>query len=268
MPGKYLEIAEHAVWVLHAPPATLPDAPPRFDRGKPIVFLHGGGSTAGVWRRELEHFAERHGPVAIDWPAHGRSSGTEALPSVGAYAELTLAVIDRLGLERAVVAGTSMGGVVALDLALRAPERVEALVLMSTSAHVTLPPEMLETWKNVMNGRAPQPFTGFGYGDPPSQELLREGWQLQVQTDPRVRYGDLVAVQRADLTARLGEIRCPTLVVHGAKDPIIAAAEGAALARAIAGARHVEIPGCGHYLYREAPDALHAAIDSFLEALP
>lgn len=268
MPSKYFEIAGHAVNVLHPPPSTLPGMAPALALGKRLVLLHGAGSTAAIWQRQLEHFALRHSPIAFDWPGHGRSSGTEALPSIAAYADCTLALLDRLGVERSVVVGTSMGGLVALEIALRAAARVEALVLVSTAAQVVLPAELTETWRAVMTGRAPQPFTPFGYGDDPPRELLREGWALQVQTDPRVRYFDLVLAQQVDFRPRLGEIRLPALVVHGAKDPIIPAAGAAALARGIAGAEHVEIPGAGHYLYREKPQALHAAIDPFLERLP
>ena len=267
MPSKYFEIAGHALNVMHAPPSTLPGVAPDLSRGKALVFLHGGGSTAAVWQRQIRHFAARHSPVAVDWPGHGRSSGTEALPSMAAYADVTLALLDRLGLSRAVLVATSMGGLVALDLALRARARVEALVLMSTAARIKLSDEMVETWRQVMTGRAPQPFTKAGYGDDVPIEVMREGWELQVRTDPRVRYLDLVALQKVDLRSRLGEIRKPTLVVHGSKDPTIAPAEGAALAAAIAGAKHVEIPGGGHYLYRERPDAVHSAIDSFLQGL-
>jgi pimeloyl-ACP methyl ester carboxylesterase len=184
---------------------------------------------------------------------------------MAAYADVTLALLDRLGLRSAVLVATSMGGLVALDLVLRAPERVEGLVLASTAARIALSNEMVETWRQVMTGRAPQPFTQNGYGDDVSIEVMREGWELQVRTDPRVRYFDLIALQKADFRARLGDVRTPTLVLHGSKDPIIAPAEGAALAAGITGAEHVEIPGAGHYLYREKPDALHAAIESFLE---
>jgi pimeloyl-ACP methyl ester carboxylesterase len=267
MPSKYFEIAGHAVHVQHAPPSTLPSVAPDLSRGKALVLLHGGGSTGAVWHRQLRHFAGRHSPVAIDWPGHGRSSGTEALPSMAAYADVTLALLDRLGLRSAVLVATSMGGLVALDLVLRAPARVEALVLASTAARITLPDEMVDTWRQVMTGRAPQPFTKNGYGDDVPIEIVREGWELQVRTDPRVRYFDLVAVREADYRARLSEIRKPALVLHGSKDPIVAPADGAALAAGISGAEHVEIPGGGHYLYREKPDAVHAAIDSFLERL-
>jgi pimeloyl-ACP methyl ester carboxylesterase len=267
MPSKYFEIASHAVNVQHAPPSTLPGVAPDLSRGKPLVFLHGGGSTGAIWHRQIRHFARHHSPVAFDWPGHGRSSGTEALPSMAAYADVTLALLDRLELPSALLVATSMGGLVALDLVLRAPSRVEALVLTSTAARIKLSDEMVETWRQVMTGRAPQPFTKNGYGDDVPIDVMREGWEMQVRTDPRVRYFDLVALQKADFRSRLGEIRRPTLVLHGSKDSIIPPAEGAALAAGISGAEHVELPGGGHYLYREKPDAVHAAIDSFLERL-
>lgn len=268
MPSKYFEIAGHAVCVLHAPPTTLPDVVPDWSRGRSIVFLHGAGSTAAVWKRQLEHFAAKHSPVAFDWPGHGRSSGTEALGSVEAYADFTIALLDRLGIANAVLVGTSMGGLVALDIALKSPRHAAALILESTGARISLSDESVETWRKVMTGRAPQPFGNAGYGDDVPFEVMREGWELQVRTDPRVRYFDLVAVRAADYSARLGAVTQPTLVVHGSKDTIATPADSAALAAGIAGAERVEITGGGHYLYRERPAELHAAIDAFLERLP
>ena len=268
MPSKHFEIAGHAVNVFHAPPTTLPGVPPALWRGKRLVFLHGAGSTGAVWQRQLRYFAARHSPIAFDWPGHGRSSGTEALPSIEAYADSTIAILDRLGIASAVLVATSMGGLVALELALRSPPRVQALVLMSTAARIALSDESVEIWRKVMTGRAPQPFTTTGYGDDVPFEVAREGWALQVQTDPRVRYFDLVAVRGADFRARLGELRLPALVIYGSKDTIAPPADTAALAARIPGAERVELPGAGHYLYRERPDALHAAIDAFLERLP
>ena len=268
MPSKYFEIAGHAVAVLHAPPSTLPDVVPDWSRGRPLVFLHGAGSTGAVWKRQLEHFAARHSPVAFDWPGHGRSSGTEALESIEAYADFTIALFDRLAIANAVIVATSMGGLVALDLALRSPQHVAALVLLSTAARIALTDESVDIWKKVMTGRASQPFSNAGYGDDVPFEVMREGWELQVRTDPRVRYFDLEAVRATDYRARLAEVKKPTLVVHGSKDTIAPPADATALADGIAGAERVEIAGAGHYLYRERPAELHAAIDSFLERLP
>jgi 3-oxoadipate enol-lactonase len=268
MPSKYFQIAGHAVNVLHAPPSTLPDVPPDCSRGRTLVFLHGAGSTGAVWKRQLEHFAAKHSPIAFDWPGHGRSSGTEALPSIEAYADCTVELLDRLAIARATLVGTSMGGLVAIDLALRNPDRVDGLVLMSTAAHIPLSDESIDIWRKVMTGRASQPFSNTGYGDDVPFEIMREGWELQVRTDPRVRYFDLLAVRRADFSARLADLRTPTLVIYGSKDTIALPGDAVALAAGIAGAEPVEIAGGGHYLYRERPQALAEAIDAFLERLP
>ena len=267
MPTKYFDVDGHAIHVFHAGPTTLPGVPPSLARGERLLFLHGAGSNGGTWKRQLDHFAARHSPVAFDWPGHGRSSGTEALPSIEAYAETALRLADRLGMDRFVPVGTSMGGLVALDLALRAPDRVRALVLVSTGARIELSDESLETWRRVMTGRAPQPFARVGYAAEAIDEMVREGWEHQVKTDPRVRYHDLLAVRAADYGPRLAGIRRPALVVHGAEDPLATPADAARLTAGIAGAERVEIAGAGHYLYREKPEALHAAIDRFLDRL-
>ncbi|MGH7820097.1 MAG: alpha/beta fold hydrolase [Candidatus Binatia bacterium] len=267
MPTKYFEIGPHAVNVFHEGPSTLPDVPPDLHRGRCLLFLHGAGSSGAVWHRQLRHFSASQSPIAFDYPGHGRSSGTEALESVAAYADVAAALLDRLGVRRFVPVGTSMGGAVAMELALRLRDRIDGLVLLSTTAKFDISPKTLETWRNVMLGRSPQPFTTEGYGDEVPFEAMREGWEIQVKTDPRVRYFDLLACRAVDYRSRLGEIRVPTLVVAGAKDSAVAPANGAALAAAIPGAKHVEVPGGGHFLYRERPAELHAAIDSFLAAL-
>jgi pimeloyl-ACP methyl ester carboxylesterase len=267
MPTKYFEIGPYAVNLRHTGRSTLPGAAPDLGRGKCLLFLHGAGSTGAVWRRQLAHFADRHSPLAVDYPGHGRSSGTESLESVAAYADVVLALLDRLGVERFVPVGASMGGAVAIELALRVPGRVEALVLLSTAAKLGISNETLERWRSVMLGRAPQPFTTDGYGDDVPFEVMREGWELQVTTDPRVRYFDLLACRQVDFRERVGSIHAPTLVVGGTKDPVVAPADTAALAAAIPGAKHTAIEGGGHFLCRERPEALHAAIDSFLGAL-
>jgi pimeloyl-ACP methyl ester carboxylesterase len=264
---KYFEIDGHVLNVFHGGGSTLPGVAPDLSRGQCLVFVHGAGSNGGVWHRQISTFARNHSPIAFDLPGHGRSSGTEALASVAAYAEITLHLLDRLGVKRSILVGSSMGASIALDLALRAPERVEALVLMSCAAKISLSSKTIENWRQVMMGRTPQPFTPDGYGDDVPFEILREGWEHQVKTDPRVRYFDLVAANGLDFRPRLAEIRTPSLVIGGSKDPIAPPAACGALAAAIAGAKHVEIEGAGHYLYREKPEELHAAIDTFLNSL-
>ncbi|MEA2625967.1 MAG: hypothetical protein QOD06_2012 [Candidatus Binatota bacterium] len=263
---KYFDVGAHVLHVFHAGRSTLPGVPPDLTRGRTVLFLHGAGSNGSVWHRQIEQLAAGESPLAFDFPGHGRSTGTEALPSIGEYAEVTVDLLDRLGVERAVLVGTSMGGGVAIDAALRAPERVAALVLVSTTACFSLSDESIDRWRRVMLGREPQPFTADGYGDDVPPEVLREGWEQQVKTDPRVRYFDLLACRAMDYRARLGDLRVPALVVCGTRDTVAPPEASEELATAISGARLETIEGGGHFLYRERPEALGAAIQRFLAA--
>jgi pimeloyl-ACP methyl ester carboxylesterase len=265
--SKYFEVGGHALHLLHAGRSTLPGDPPDALRGKRLLFLHPAGLDGGVWHRQIRHLEPRHSPLAFDLPSHGRSSGTEALASIGAYAEITLALLDRLAIDRVVLVGSSIGGTIAIETTLRAPTRVEALVLAPASARVEIPAATLETWRLVTMGRSPQPFDPFGFAAGTSVEILREHFGHQIATDPRVRYGDLVAANGADFTPRLGEIRCPVLVVSGAVDPVTPPEDGAALAASLPRARHLVLDGAGHYLYAEKPGELSAAIEAFLEEI-
>ncbi|MGH7804264.1 MAG: alpha/beta fold hydrolase [Candidatus Binatia bacterium] len=266
--SKYFEVGGRTLHLLHPGGSTLPGVPPEGSRGKRLVFLHPAGLDGGVWHRQLRHFDSRHSPIAFDLPSHGRSAGTEALESIGAAADVTLALLDRLTVDRAVLVGSGVGCAIALEAALRAPARIEALVLAAAAARLEIPANTIETWRLVTMGRSPQPFDPFGFAEGTAVEILREHFGHQVTTDPRVRYGDLVAANGADFTARLGEIRCPVLVVSGSRDPLTPPESGAALAASLPRARHVVLDGAGHYLYVERPDQLAAAIEAFLEELP
>src|SRR5258706_9290640 len=134
MPSKYVTVAGVATHFAYTGPTTLPPEPPRYDRGRAILFLHGAGGNAGVWRRQLEHLGRSHSAVALDQPAHGRSGSTEGLGSIEVNADFTCAFAEAVRLPPAVVVGTCLGALVALELAAVHPERVAALVLVGMAA--------------------------------------------------------------------------------------------------------------------------------------
>src|SRR5262249_28428574 len=201
MPTKYLHINGTAVHYFHTGPTTLPDVVPNLSRGEFLVCVHGAGSNGNTWHRQLAAFAERHSPLAFDFPGHGRSGGTESLKSIVAYRDCLAAFLDALRARPCVLVGRSMGGAVAMDYALAHPGRVRALVLVASAAQFELPQTSLETWRNVMLGRSPQPFTTEAFSPKTDFAVMREAWMEQVKTDPRVRYYDLVACNDFDISA-------------------------------------------------------------------
>lgn len=267
MYSKYVSVAGTAVNYFHTGPSTLPGVAPSLDRGELFLFLHGAGSNAHTWHRQLEFFEGKHSAVAFDFPGHGRSGSTEGLPTIEAYADFVHTFASALGLRPFVLVGRAMGGAVALSFALAHPGRVRALVLVSTTAKLEIPLETLDTWRNVMMGRATQPFSTALFSPRTEFAVMREAWAEQVKTDPRVRYFDLLACDGFDLTSRLGEIRLPVLVITGRDDHFAPPEKAEDLARRIPGARLVVVDDAGHTLASEQPERFNLALETFVSSL-
>jgi pimeloyl-ACP methyl ester carboxylesterase len=237
---------------------------PDTSKGKVLLYLHGAGSNGHFGHKMLDILAAKHSPFSLDYPAHGRSSGTESLKSVTAYSELIYNFWKKLGLRPVYLIGHSMGGAVSMDLALRHPDMVEGLILTCTAPKFNITDERANIWKDVMRGRAGQPFTKDSCSPATPMNIVQEGWMEQIQTDPRVRYFDLVACQQVDLTAKLGEIRKPTLILAGQDDQGTPVAQSELLRDRIPGAKLVVIPQAGHWLPIEKPQEACTAITEFL----
>jgi pimeloyl-ACP methyl ester carboxylesterase len=270
MPTKYVEVTGYATYYYYVGETTLPDVVPDFSRGPTLLLLHGAGSNGHAWHYQYEHLGNRHSPIALDLPGHGRSSGVEALRNIEDYAAFTVAFLDALKLDSVVVVGHSMGGAIAMELALHYPNRVKALVLIATAAKFEIPKERFDTWRAVTMGRASQPFNNDGYSPKTistKPEIIREGWGEQIQTDPRVRWGDLVACSQVDLRDGIGRLDKRTLILAGADDTITPPAEAELLKSRIKGARLEVVSDAGHRLTTERAEAANAAIEKFLDEL-
>ena len=270
MPTKYVHLNGHAIYLHHVGNTTLPEVAPDFSRGRTIVFLHGAGSNGNVFHRQLAHLGESHSPFSFDMPAHGRSSGVEGLPSIAEYADLLAKLLDKLEVKTAVVGGHSMGGAIAMDLAARYPNRVSALILLSTAAKFSVPKDAIQQWWSVMMGRTSQPFTTDAFSPKTVKEnfdLVRWTWGEQLKTDPRVRYTDIVAVDKVDLRPTLEKIDTPSKVLVGAEDNITTLADAEVLGAKIKGASVQVIADAGHAMPWERPNEVNAAIDGFLGQL-
>jgi pimeloyl-ACP methyl ester carboxylesterase len=270
MPTKYTHVNGYAIYYHYAGKTTLPDVLPDFSRGRKILFLHAAGSNGHSWHNQIDHLGVAHSPVAPDLPGHGRSSGTEGLDSIGQYADFVAHLMDALEMRSAVIAGRSMGGAIAMDLAVRYPARVEALVLMATAAKFNIPQERIEGLRAVTMGRAPQAFVTDGYSPKTIKDnfaVIREGWMEQIKTDPRVRYTDVKACAEVDLRGAIDRISAPTLIMAGADDTVTTVDDAEFIKQKIAGARLEVIADAAHNLPTERPAEVNAAIEKFLSEL-
>jgi 3-oxoadipate enol-lactonase / 4-carboxymuconolactone decarboxylase len=270
MPTKYVEVQGCATYYYYVGQTTLPDVVPDLSRGHKIVMLHGAGSNGHTWHNQLDHLGRAHSPVAIDLPAHGRSSGVEGFKTVQEYSDFVVAFLDALGIASAVIAGRSMGGAIAMDMAMRYPKRVEAIVPVVSAAKFNIEAERIEALRGTAMGRAPQAFVTYGYSPATIKdrfEIVREGWMEQIQTDPRVRYTDMMACTQCDLREQIARIEKPALILAGADDPIATPADAGLVHGRIRASKLRVIPNAGHHLPNEQPSETNSAIESFLSEL-
>jgi 3-oxoadipate enol-lactonase len=210
--------------------------------------------------------------IAYDNRGSGGSTVTPGPYTTAGLAADAVALLDVLGIDRAAVFGMSLGGMIAQELAIGWPERVDRLVLGCTHAgvrHAARPPReagqafAMETddWAERM--RALAPFAFASGVDPEMLERFIEKKSADVQ-DPVGYRAQIAAALSHDTYDRLGHIRAPTLVMTGDDDRVIPGESSKPLAERIPDAELVVIPGTGHLFFMEEPDHTHSVLVDFL----
>lgn len=226
-----------------------------------LLFVHGAGGTHKHWGYQLQAL-EQVNRYAVDLPGHGRSGGS-GQTSIRGYAESLLQFMDTLAVDQATMVGHSMGGAIAQYLALEHPARVAGLVLVGSGARLRVLPSLLDRML-VDFPASVDDLLGWAFGPHADPELVRLGHEEWMNNDPAVVHGDFSACDVFDVMGRLGEIRCPTLVVCGEEDSLTPPKYARYLRDSIPGAVLVLIPGAGHMVMLEQPESVTRAITEFL----
>ncbi len=253
--------ASRRVAVLDRPAAYL-----EAGAGRPVVLLHGAAGRGAVWRRQLDGLADVARLIAPDLPGHGDTAGP-GCRRIDAYAAWVLALLDALGLGPVVLVGHSMGGAIALTVALQSPGRLAGLGLVATGARLRVLPRILELFGEG-SSRGWNLISSLSYSPRTPAGTVTDAEQALRETAITVSFGDYQACDAFDVLARLGEVRVPTLVVAGADDRLTPPRYAEALAGRIPGARLVAVDAAGHFPMLEQPQAVDAALRAFLAALP
>lgn len=267
MPTKYVRIDGVATQLYHRGPTTLPEQPPHTAAGEVVLCLHGAGGNGEQFDRVLDALHPAHSPLAFDQPGHHRSGSLDSLGSVERMAAFTGALVDKLALRPHLLLGHGLGGAVALQRTLDAPDSVRALVLVASAACFDVPDELLDRWRRVTEGKERRPFDPGLFAPGSERSLLQRGFLDGVKTDPRATYGDWLAARDCDLRERLGAIAPPVLVVAGEHDAPERRAWSDELAAGLPDARLRVIDGAAHHVPLEQPEALAAAVADFASEL-
>jgi pimeloyl-ACP methyl ester carboxylesterase len=289
------------------PPQALADADSQFvevkgvtlhtkreGEGKPaLVLLHGFGASIYSWQEVMSPLAEDAYVVAFDRPAFGLTErplpGEPAWPGYNPYSkeaqvDLTVGLMDELGISRAVLVGNSAGGTVAAETALTYPERVRGLVLVDAAIYTGGgSPAWIRPLLNTPQMRRVGPLLArriqswgrdFGrsaWHDPgkiPSDYWEHYERPLQAEHWDRALWELTRSSRPSAVSDRLSELTMPTLVITGDDDRVVPTEQSVRLAESLPDAALVVIPECGHVPQEECPDAWLTAVEAFLVDLP
>jgi len=233
----------------------------------PVVLIHGAGGNHLYWPSEIRRLAGFR-IFAPDLPGHGKSAG-RGQQSIESYAQLIIDWLEALGLPRAAFVGHSMGGGIAIELALHQSEHVLGLGLIGTGARLKVSQEILtEAASPTTFHRAVEIVSSAFFSQYADPHLVELAGARMAQTRPTVFYGDFLACDQFDVSAQVNQIRQPTLVLCGAEDRLTPPRWSEFLAGQIPNAQLELVPQAGHMVMLEQPQVVAAALARFLGSLP
>jgi pimeloyl-ACP methyl ester carboxylesterase len=231
----------------------------------PLVLVHGSGGSTAVWRSQVDGLEDLACVVTLDLPGHGRSTGP-GIESIASAASVVRRVVDDVGADRVVIGGHSMGGAVAQEFALSFPDRTAGLVLVGTGARLRVMPKIFALidadWLAAVRF-----ITDAAVARGADAGVRSSVHEVTLRTPAPVVRGDFAACNGFDVMDRLADIHAPTLVICGAEDELTPLRYAEYLRTRIAGAELAVVPGAGHYVQLERPDAVTAANAAFLRRL-
>ena len=285
--GRLLDVAGCETYVVDAPAQCRSSSPP-------VLLLHGYGDTADAWRRVVPPLARRRRVIAIDVPPFGRSGEAPSLfeeDPIGCYRQFFAALFEQLEIERAAFVGHSLGGAMALTIALEQPSLVDRLVLVAPAGLGDSAP----WWWHAISGRwinwpallkLPNPVA-----KPAVKAALRGFLEERLVHDTRAMgevidhfvhlHGgprqlkhlidtgrSLMAGYTGDLLDRSASLEMPVLVLWGSEDRLTPSEHAEAFGATVPHAEVKVLDRCGHYPQLELPTRVTRLLDDFLGSRP
>lgn len=243
--------------------------------GPAVVFSHGFLMDHEMFDPQVTALAPEFRVVTWDSRGFGATEFDEKPFTYWDSARDALGLCDHLGIGRAVFAGMSQGGFLSLRIALMAPDRVRALVLLDTQAGAEHPDkaelygDMIEAWVNVGPGdELANIVAGIIIDDPVENPRWIAKWQSSGRHE-LVREAGRCLLERESVLERLGQITCPALVIHGENDSAIELDKAEAMSARLPGSTGVVVvPGAAHAANLTHPEPVNAALLPFLRSLP
>jgi len=246
-------------------------------QGEAILLLHAGFQDHKMWQEQVDSFSRRYQVITIDLPGHGKSKGDSSV----LIADVLRTVLDSLHVDKAAVAGVSIGGTSAIDFALDYPKRVSKLILVSSGLSGWEDPTKPDSTKSFLSQfyhalqskdttQAAEVFTHYWFDGP-----IRTARQVDPAERSQVYSTTLTSLlqhrqqgwplfSKPVASSRLANIQVPTLVFTGDKDMEEVKRENAFMIRTIPNVHQVIVPNAAHMINIEQPDYFDKELKQFL----
>jgi pimeloyl-ACP methyl ester carboxylesterase len=233
----------------------------------PLIFLHGWTKSSYLWESQVEYFKSRKKIITLDLRGHGQSDKPLNNYSIKQFSEDLYMFMKKLGIEKAVIIGHSMGGMIGLRFAIDHQEMTEKLVLVSTLAKFLfsfgrkLAYSMSERFsaESIVNQYYSRAYQK-GY---PSSEI-EKAVKKALQTPEHVVLSCLEGMKKFDVSSELSSIQVPTLIIHGKNDATFPLSQANYLKNSIPNSELTVIEGAGHEIIDETPEKISQTIEKFL----
>jgi 3-oxoadipate enol-lactonase len=246
--------------------------------GPPVVLGHSILCSGEMWVRQIPRLAERYRVINIDQRGHGKSVPAATPYELRDMVEDVISVLDHLAIERAVWAGLSLGGMVAMHAATSHPDRVSALILLDTHAGKETTYKKLKYRAMSIGARAfgvrlffpaVHPLL-FGRTTLAENRALVDDWKSRFEAIhvPSLATAVAALTRRPSILRELSGVQCPSLVVVGEEDASLPPPKSREIADALPNASLAVIPGAGHLSALEKPKEVTEVMLRFLDELP
>jgi pimeloyl-ACP methyl ester carboxylesterase len=233
----------------------------RYGKGDPCVFIHGAGGSVLSWYFQRTLF-ESMEVVLLDLPGHGQSPGP-APDTVEGFRDAVYEALKSAHIDKCYIVGHSMGGAIAMSLALSRPEIINGLVLVGTGAKLRVMPEILQ---GILKDKEQtlRMIIETAFGTEASAFMKENGLKEMMKCSAPSIYNDYVACDRFDAMTTVQNITAPTLMLCGRSDLLTPPRYSEYLYRQIKGSDIGFVDGAGHMIMLEKPKEFNTAVANFV----
>lgn len=228
-----------------------------------LVLLHGSGGDSSIWSGQIEALSDTCRVIAVDLPGHGQSQGNAA-HEPEEYANWLKMLLESLNLPPFILAGHSLGGIIAQQFAHMFPDTLRGLILIGTGMHFEIPSVYLDILKKEFS-TACSISCRQAYATQMNPDMIEHGLSMLHRNGPETLSSDLLLCSNFDSTAWAHTLSMPCLIMCGTHDAITPCSLSQQIAHAITGSTLKKIDAAGHMVMQEQPDAFNKEISLFIK---